>query len=78
MYDKKIFCEKLKKIYPDIGECGIDVNVEFDEADRVWIVDLKRGDRELRIHLEPQEAEQCMEGKQCTSLGLQVAELRAN
>ena len=34
-------------------------------------------ENELRTHLELEEAEQCMAGKQCVSLGLQVAELRA-
>ena len=77
MIDNDAFCQKLKEIYPDIGECGIDVNVHYDETERTWIVDLKKGDRELRTHMELKEAEQCMEGKQCVSLGLQVAELRA-
>lgn len=30
MHDKKELCEKIKSIYPDIGECGIDVDVEYD------------------------------------------------
>jgi hypothetical protein len=77
MFDKQVFCEKLKEIYPDIGDCGIDVNVEYDAKERTWIVDLKKGNRELRTHMEQEEAQQCMEGKQCVSLGLQVAELKA-
>ncbi len=77
MHDSKKFCEKLKGIYPDIGECGIDVDVEYDEAEQIWIVDIKKGGLELRTHLEPEEAKRCIEGKQCVSLGLQVAELRA-
>lgn len=78
MYDKKQLCEKIRGIYPDIGECGIDVDVEYDEAKGAWIVNLKRDNRELKTHLEPEEADQCMEGKQCVSLGPQVAQLKAN
>ena len=78
MYNKKELCEKIKGIYPDIGECGIDVDVEYDEEKKAWIVDLKKDNRELKTHLEPAEADQCMEGKQCVSLGLQVAQLKAN
>jgi hypothetical protein len=74
MYDKKELCEKIKALYPDVGECGIDVDVDYDEAKKAWIVDLKKD----KTHLEPEEADQCMEGKQCVSLGLQVAQLRAN
>ena len=78
MYDKKELCEKIKGIYPDIGECGIDVDVEYDEKKKAWIVDLKKDKHELKTHLEPAEADQCMEGQQCVSLGLQVAQLKAN
>jgi len=77
MDDSKKFCEKLKGIYPYIGECGIDVAAEYDEAEQIWIVDLKKDDLELRTHLDLEEANRCMEGKQCVSLGLQVAEMRA-
>ena len=78
MHDKKELCEKITSIYPDIGECGIDVDVEYDETKKAWIVDLKKGEHELKTHLELAEADECMEGKQCVSLGLQVAQLRAN
>jgi len=78
MQDKKELCEKIRSIYPDIGECGIDVDVEYDEAKKAWIVDLKKGELELKTHLELQEVDDCMEGKQCVSLGLQIAQLRAN
>ena len=78
MYDKKELCEKIRGIYPDIGQCGIDVDVEYDDTKKAWIVDLKKGSQALKTHLEPEEADQCMDGKQCVSLGLQVAQLKAN
>jgi hypothetical protein len=78
MHDKKELCEKIKSIYPDIGECGIDVDVTFDEEKKAWVVDLKTEKHELTTHLEPQEADECMDGKQCVSLGLQIAQLKAN
>ena len=78
MYDKRELCEKIRSIYPDIGECGIDLDVEYDEAKKAWVVDLKHGRHELKTHLEPEEAGQCLEGKQCVSLGLQIAQLVAN
>ena len=78
MYDKKTLCEKIRSIYPDIGACGIDVNVDYDQGKKAWVVDLKKDKHRLKTHLEPEEADQCMEGKQCVSLGLQVAQLKAN
>lgn len=77
MYDSEKFREKLKAIYPDMGKWGIDIEVEYDEAEQIWIVDLKKGDTVLRTHLELEEAKKCMEGQRCVSFGLQIAELKA-
>ena len=78
MYDRKELCRKIIELYPDIGACGIDVNVEFDKKKNVWIVDLKKDEHELKHHLEIPDADDCMEGRQCTSLGLEIAQLRKN
>jgi hypothetical protein len=78
MHDKKELCEKIRSLYPDIGACGIDVDVDFDGDKNAWVVDLKKDDHELKTHLEPQEADECMDGKQCVSLGVQIAQLKAN
>lgn len=78
MPDKAELCNKIKAIYPDIGACGIDVDVDYDDDKKAWVVDLKKDEHELKTHLEVQEADECMEGKQCVSLGLQIAQLKAN
>lgn len=78
MITSRELCEKIQAIYPDIGECGIDVDVEFDEDKKAWIVDLKKDNRRLKTHLEPDDADTCMEGKQCVGLGIQIAQLRDN
>ncbi|MFP3999471.1 MAG: hypothetical protein ACLFNW_08985 [Desulfobacterales bacterium] len=78
MYDKNELCQKIRDIYPDIGECGIDVTVDYDNEKKAWIVDLKKDKHELKTHLEPEDAETCMNGKQCIGLGLQIAQLKDN
>jgi len=78
MHSKEELCEKIRSIYPDIGECAIDVNVEWDEEKKAWVVDLKKDKHHLKTHLEPEDADSCMKGKQCVSLGLQISQLRAN
>jgi hypothetical protein len=78
MIDRKTLCEKIKSIHPEIGKCGIDVDVDWDEEKKAWIVNLKKDNRELKTHLEPEDADGCMAGKQCVSLGLQIAQLEAN
>jgi hypothetical protein len=78
MIDNKELCEKIRSIYPEVGDCDMDVEVKWDEEKGTWIVDLKAGDHELQTHLEPDDAEACMEGKQCVNLGVQIAQLKSN
>ena len=78
MYDKNTLCEKIRSIYPEIGECGIDVDVSYDEQKEAWIVDLKHEGHHLKTHLEPRDAALCLEGKHCVYLGAQVSQLVEN
>jgi len=76
--DKKELCERIRGIYPQVGECGIDLDVDYDESKGAWIVDLKKDHHQLSTHLEPADAQACMEGKECVSLGLQIGQLLDN
>jgi hypothetical protein len=78
MIDKQALCEKIRKLYPDIGECGIDLDVEYDQDQKSWVVDLKKDQHELKTYLEDGDAEMCMDDKQCVSLGIEIAQLRDN
>lgn len=78
MHSKEELCKKISEIYPDIGECGIDITAEYDQGKKAWVIDLKKGPHELKHYLEPPDADACMEGKQCVSLGLEIAQLKKN
>lgn len=78
MYNELELCEKIIEMYPEIGECGIDVDVEHDEQKKTWIVSLKKEEHGLKHFLEYPDANNCMEGKQCVSLGLEITQLRKN
>lgn len=78
MMNKEELCEKITEVFPDIGACGIDVKVDYDDRNKSWVVDLKKGEHHLTTFLETDEAQTCMDGKQCVSLGLQIAQLREN
>ncbi len=78
MIDPHALCEKIRALYPDVGACGIDIQAEWDEAQRSWVVHLSRGSYRLKTYLEEKDAEQCLMGRQCVSLGIEIAQLRAN
>jgi hypothetical protein len=78
MYNSEVLCEKIRQIFPDIGECGIHVRVDYDQEKKAYVVDLKKDGHRLKTYLEPDDADTCMEGKQCVGLGIQIAQLRGN
>ncbi|MFA7382286.1 MAG: hypothetical protein WC001_02430 [Desulfurivibrionaceae bacterium] len=78
MPTKEELCEKIKGVFPEIGACGIDLKVDYDTNNKAWVVDLKKDGHELMTFLEESEVQQCMDGKQCVSLGIQIGQLRHN
>lgn len=76
--DKNELCQKIEQIYPGIGQCGIDINVSYDDDNERWKVHLKKDNKSLDTFLEPGDAELCMEGKQCVSLGIEISQLKDN
>jgi len=76
--DKNTLCEKIRQLYPDIGACGIDVNVEYDQAQKSWVVNLKKDNQKLKTFLEEGDAEKCILGQKCVGLGIEIAQLRVN
>jgi len=76
--EKQQLCDKIRELYPDVGECGIDVDVNYDKDQKRWVVDLTKDQYHLKTYLEEGDAESCMEGRQCVSLGIEIAQLRSN
>jgi hypothetical protein len=76
MYDKNELFEKIRTLYPESGECSIDLDVGYDEEQNSWVVYLKKGNREVKHYLPDADADYCMEGKQCVSLGLEIAQFK--
>ena len=75
MHDKQELCKKIVEMYPELGQCNIDIAVDYDDEKNAYVVDLKKDDHELKHFLEVPDADSCMEKKQCVSLGLEIAQL---
>jgi hypothetical protein len=76
MMDKGQICEKIKSIYPDVGSCGIDVKVDYDEQEQSLVVYLKKGNKEVKHYLPDDDAKACLDGKQCVALGIEIAQFK--
>lgn len=78
MLGSKDICSKIVSIFPDIGDCGKEIEVKFDEKADAWEVDLRKEGRFLKTFVDKSEAEACLIGGKCIQMGLQVAQLKDN
>ena len=78
MVTKEELCKKIETVHPNIGVCGIDFDVEFDETAKAWAVDFHQGKQHLRTFVEDNEADTCLTEERCLSLALQISQLRTN
>ena len=74
MLDKAQLCDKLHEIYPEIGECNIDLNVNWDNERNVWAVDFTKNGDKIRHYLESEDADLCMDREQCMNLGIEFGQ----
>lgn len=51
MFSEAQLFEKIPSIYPEIGVCGIDIGVTYDQAEKSWVVHLKKGSHALNHFL---------------------------
>ena len=49
-----------------------------DDKQKRWVVDLRKNGHTLKTYLEDGDAEKCLEGIQCVSRGIEIAQLRGN
>ncbi|MFW6415273.1 MAG: hypothetical protein ACOCZ2_03055 [Thermodesulfobacteriota bacterium] len=70
--------EKLEQIYPDINKFGLGLDVGFDQDKNAWIAHFKKGEHILTTHLEPEDVDSCLEGRECYHLGIQLGQFIRN
>ncbi|MEW6220833.1 MAG: hypothetical protein AB1634_15055 [Thermodesulfobacteriota bacterium] len=68
--------QKINETYPDIGACGIDVEVELDQDNRAWAVNLRKDQHAWTTLIEIDEARHCIQGRKCLFLALQISEFK--
>lgn len=50
--DHQQLCKKIQEIYPEMGECEIDVDVEYNRETKAWVVHLEKDGKKLDSYLE--------------------------
>ena len=77
-YTDEALTGKIKEMYPDIEKHGIAVSLEFSKQMNAYVIRFRKGEHELKTHLEKKDADECMENIKCVYLGVQVGEFLKN
>lgn len=77
-YTKIALEDRIFEMYPEIRGNGISMSIDYDRKKNSYIIKLKRDDRELTTHLEKNDADDCMDGIKCISLGIKVGQFIKN
>ena len=70
--------DKILEMYPEVRQHGISLGLRFDEDKNAWVIKFKKDHHELETLLEKQDADECMDGKKCVHLGVQLGDLIDN
>jgi hypothetical protein len=70
--------DMIIQLYPEIDDHGVAVSLNFNEELQTYDIKLKKDAHELKTHIEMKDADECMDGKKCVLLGVQLKEFIDN
>jgi hypothetical protein len=69
---------KVLEMYPEIEKMKVIPSLTFDEGKNAYILKLTKGPHELSTYIDKADADRCMDGHVCVSLGVQVRQFLEN
>lgn len=63
---------RIGEMYPEIGKNGIRTSCRYDEKTEAWVVEFTYGEHSLETHLDGKDVEDCLTGRKCVHMGVQV------
>jgi hypothetical protein len=72
-----IVIEKIRYFHPEIGRNNIDLNVTYEEAGDRYFIKLSKSGEIVGAYLDQKDADECLAGKKCVNLAVQVTQLIA-
>jgi hypothetical protein len=70
--------DKILEMYPEITKLGVVSTLTFEDAKNAYLLKLKKGVHELGTYIDKADADRCMDGHVCVSLGVQVRQFLEN
>jgi hypothetical protein len=66
--------DMIYELHPEIVQHAMNLSASFDEDKNAYVLKFGRGGRELNTYLNKEDADECMGGKKCIHLGVQIAQ----
>ncbi len=76
-YSTAALKDKILEFHPEIAAKAINLEVNFDQPNRRYVLKLSKDSQESGLYLDQKDADSCMEGKKCVNLAVQVAQCLA-
>jgi hypothetical protein len=70
--------DAIFEIHPEIVQHALNLSVTFDAAQNAYVLTFERSGKELKTYMDKSDADECLEGKKCIHLGVQLAEFIAD
>jgi hypothetical protein len=70
--------EKIREFHPEIDRKNMDLSVSWDEAGKHYALRLSKSGVTVGAYLDPKDADECLAGKKCVNLAVQVTQLIAD
>ncbi len=68
---------KIREFHPEIAQKGMSLNVTWDAPGKRFALALSQAGQEVGAYLDKQDADECLAGKKCLNLAVQVTQLIA-
>jgi hypothetical protein len=62
----------IHKFHPEIEQHNMDLRVNYDEAEDRYLIKLSKSGETVGAYLDQKDADDCLEGKKCVNLAVQV------
>ena len=69
--------EKIREFHPEIERNNVDLSVIWDESGKRYALKLGKSGLAVGAYLDQKDADDCLEGKKCVNLAVQVTQLLA-
>ncbi len=68
---------KIREFQPEIDQKGMDLSVTWDAAGKRFALMLSQAGQQVGAYLDKKDADECLAGKKCLNLAVQVTQLIA-